>query len=155
MQTVGTQENRMGFESAFPFQVLCHEGSSRSTMDFNFFLGKPNKNMDVSENSGFYPQIIHFNRVFHEKNHPFWRFSPYFWFNTHIQKSPRNLLQMEVLVFRLGGRWWWWWPWAQRLSWRCRAWARARGGEWSGGPEGNGGVWGNLVIFFMLEKVDN
>ena len=25
------------------------------------------------------PQIIHFNRVFHEINHPFWGFSPYFW----------------------------------------------------------------------------
>ena len=24
------------------------------------------------------------NRVFHEINHPFWGFSPYFWFNTHI-----------------------------------------------------------------------
>ena len=28
--------------------------------------------MDVSENSGFYPQIIHFNRVFHYFHHPFW-----------------------------------------------------------------------------------
>ena len=24
-------------------------------------------------------QIIHFNRVFHEINHPFWWFYPYFW----------------------------------------------------------------------------
>ena len=31
-----------------------------------------------------YPQIIHFNRVFHYFHHPFWGFSPYFWFNTHI-----------------------------------------------------------------------
>ena len=35
--------------------------------------------MDVSENSGFSPQIIHFNRVFHDFHHPFWGFSPYFW----------------------------------------------------------------------------
>ena len=28
--------------------------------------------MDVSENSGFSPQIIHFNRVFHYFHHPFW-----------------------------------------------------------------------------------
>jgi len=28
--------------------------------------------MDVSENSGFSLQIIHFNRVFHYFHHPFW-----------------------------------------------------------------------------------
>ena len=28
--------------------------------------------MDVSENSGFSPQIIHFNRIFHHFHHPFW-----------------------------------------------------------------------------------
>ena len=28
--------------------------------------------MDVSENSGFPPQIIHFNKVFHDFHHPFW-----------------------------------------------------------------------------------
>ena len=33
--------------------------------------------VDVSENSGF-PQIIHFNRVFHYFHHPFWEFSPIF-----------------------------------------------------------------------------
>ena len=30
--------------------------------------------MDVSKNSGFSPQIIHFNRVFHFFHHPFWGF---------------------------------------------------------------------------------
>ena len=35
--------------------------------------------MGVSKNSGFSPQIIHFNRVFHYFHHPFWGFSPYFW----------------------------------------------------------------------------
>ena len=34
--------------------------------------------MGVSENSGFSPQIIHFNRVFHYFHPPFWGFSPYF-----------------------------------------------------------------------------
>ena len=29
-------------------------------------------------------QIIHFNRVFHYFHHPFWGFSPYFWFNTQM-----------------------------------------------------------------------
>lgn len=39
--------------------------------------------MDLSENSGFSPKIIHWKIVlFHYKNHPFWGgfgFSPYFW----------------------------------------------------------------------------
>ena len=38
--------------------------------------------MDVSENSGFSPQSIHFNRVFHYFHHPFWG-TPIFG-NTHI-----------------------------------------------------------------------
>ena len=38
--------------------------------------------MDVSENRGFSPQIIHFNRVFHDFHHPFWG-TPIFG-NTHI-----------------------------------------------------------------------
>ena len=38
--------------------------------------------MDVSENSFFSPQIIHFNRVFHYFHHPFWG-TPIFG-NTHI-----------------------------------------------------------------------
>ena len=42
--------------------------------------------MGVSKNSGT-PKSSHFNRVFHEINHPFWGFSPYFWFNTQISKS--------------------------------------------------------------------
>ena len=37
-----------------------------------------------SQNSGFSPQIIHFNRVFHYFHRPFWGFHPYFWFNTHL-----------------------------------------------------------------------
>ena len=56
-----------------------------------------NIDMDVSENSGFYPQIIHFNRGFaiiftiH-----FGGKSPIFWFNTHIyviykQKKDTNM----------------------------------------------------------------
>ena len=39
-------------------------------------------NMDVSENSGFSPQINHFNGVFHDFQHPFWD-TPIFG-NTHI-----------------------------------------------------------------------
>ena len=44
-------------------------------------------NMDVSENSGVYPQIIQFNRVFHFFHHPFREFPPYFWISTHINKT--------------------------------------------------------------------
>ena len=39
-------------------------------------------NMDVSENSGFSPQIIHYNKIFNFFNHPFWG-TPIFG-NTHI-----------------------------------------------------------------------
>ena len=36
--------------------------------------------VEKPKNSGFSPpQIIHFYRVFHEINHPFWWFSPFFW----------------------------------------------------------------------------
>ena len=39
-----------------------------------FFLGVVilSKELGVSKNSGFSPQIIHFNRVFHYFHHPFW-----------------------------------------------------------------------------------
>ena len=40
--------------------------------------------MDVSENSGFSPQIIHFNRVFHYFHHPFLGVFPLIFGNTHI-----------------------------------------------------------------------
>ena len=40
--------------------------------------------VDVSENSGFSPQIIHFNKVFHYFHHPFWGVFPYFWSSTHV-----------------------------------------------------------------------
>ena len=37
------------------------------------------------------PKSSHFNRVFHEINHPFWGvYHPYFWFNTH-NHQPRRL----------------------------------------------------------------
>ena len=45
--------------------------------------------MDVSENRGFSPQIIHFNRVFHYFHHPFWGFSHYFW--KHIYDKCQNV----------------------------------------------------------------
>ena len=37
----------------------------------------PSTEQDVSENSGFYPQIIHLNRVFHYFHQPFWG-TPFF-----------------------------------------------------------------------------
>ena len=51
--------------------------------------------MDVSENSGFYPQIIHFNRVFHYFDHPFWG-SPIFG-NTHITMRANYFLTGMIL----------------------------------------------------------
>ena len=47
--------------------------------------GKKSVHMGVSENSGFSPQIIHFNRDFHYFHHPFWG-TPIFG-NTHIVHS--------------------------------------------------------------------
>ena len=41
--------------------------------------------MAVSENSGFSPQIIHFNRVFHYFHHPFW--------GTPILETPKSSFQ--------------------------------------------------------------
>ena len=38
--------------------------------------------MGVSKNSGFSPQIIHFNRVFHYFHHPFW--GTFIFGNIHI-----------------------------------------------------------------------
>ena len=43
--------------------------------------------MGVSKNRGIYPQIIHFNRVFHYFHHPFWWVSPlfsYFWKHPYV-----------------------------------------------------------------------
>ena len=59
---------------------------------------KSMKIWDVSENSGFSPQIIHFNRVFHYFNHPSWGPTPIFG-NTHIGPSIETLhvLCMEKL----------------------------------------------------------
>ncbi len=44
---------------------------------------KPNSPIRVFPKIWENPQIIHFNRVFHYFHHPFWGFSPYFWFNTY------------------------------------------------------------------------
>ena len=35
-------------------------------------IGYPETSLGVSKNRGFSPQIIHFNRVFHDFHHPFW-----------------------------------------------------------------------------------
>ena len=43
--------------------------------------------MDVSENSGFSPQIIHFNRVFHDFHHTFWGTSISGWKHPNQQTS--------------------------------------------------------------------
>ena len=45
--------------------------------------------MGVSENSGFSPQIIHFDKVFHYFHHPFWGFPPIFG-NIHIIPSSQK-----------------------------------------------------------------
>ena len=62
---------------------------------------------------GFPPQIIHFHRVWnHYFHHPFWGFSPYFWFNTPISgfSSPQIFLVKKVTVPSLQ-------PWATTGCW--------------------------------------
>ena len=44
--------------------------------------------MDVSKNSGFSPQIIHFNRVFHYFHHPFWGYPC---FGKHPYEHHKNI----------------------------------------------------------------
>ena len=63
--------------------------------------------MDVSENSGFSPQIIHFNIVFHYFHHPFWGPTPilgnthiYLWLYiyTYLQFSPLVLVEFHQVL---------------------------------------------------------
>ena len=73
-----------------------------------YFTGpfrKPCIDLDVSENSGFSPQIIHFNRVFHSFHHPFWG-TPIFG-NTHFMSSsiPGPCLRRFVSGRRFNLRW--------------------------------------------------
>ena len=48
----------------------------------------------------FSPQIIHFNRGFHEINHQLWGFPPYFWKHPHwkLQCLPIFLVNYEVVL---------------------------------------------------------
>ena len=55
--------------------------SSKVPQKWHHFLWKK---MDVSENRGVPPQIIHFNRGFPLINHPFWGKHPYFWKHPNI-----------------------------------------------------------------------
>ena len=51
----------------------------------DLFFQAPKQQMGVSKNSGFSPQIIHFNRVFHCK--PSILGYPYFWKHLHQLRS--------------------------------------------------------------------
>ena len=83
----------------FPVSRCIHVPSPR-TMELVFscwfwFLTSIIK-LDVSENSGFSPQIIHFNRVFHYFHHPFWGPTPIFG-NTQLKSQ------------QIGGMTFFWW----------------------------------------------
>ena len=62
----------------------------------------------VSENSGFPPQIIHFNRVFHDFHHPFWGPTPIFGVTPKARCPPAlknrhfNAAPLDVLVVMPG-----------------------------------------------------
>ncbi len=57
----------------------------------NLFWKKTQKKWKITPYGCFqklgYPQIIHFNRVFHYFHHPFWWFSPYFWNHPYSNKT--------------------------------------------------------------------
>ena len=57
------------------------------------------KHMDVSENSGFSPQIIHFNRVFHYK--PSILRYPYSWKNPHGDGACHDFSRKQTEATRL------------------------------------------------------
>ena len=89
------------YVNIFHFGWKVSQETDWSTQVFCSFMvvgwQKEYEDMDVSENSGLSPQIIHFNRVFHYFNHPFWG-TPIFG-NTHIGPSIEtlHLLCMEKL----------------------------------------------------------
>ena len=60
---------------------------------------QPTQQMDVSENSGFSPQIIHFNRVFHYK--PYILGYPYIWLET--PKSTNKSSPKRLALFLVHG----------------------------------------------------
>ena len=70
-------------------------------------------NMDVSKNSGFSPQIIHLNRVFHYIHHPFCGY-PYFKKHPYlyiyrIYRSCTSARQLSTFIKRSRGPKPWWW----------------------------------------------
>ena len=88
--------------------------SVESCLSMRFFMGINLEHSHlVSKNIGVSPQIIHFNRVFHEINHPFWGvFTPTFWFNIHLasqilKQMPRDCLFLRKAsnVSNLGSAW--------------------------------------------------
>jgi len=66
-----------GFPQSPPQVLIIFSRKTHGLVgETHHFSGNPH--MDVSENSGFSPQIIHFNRVFHDFHHPFWGNSSFF-----------------------------------------------------------------------------
>ena len=55
--------------------------------------------MDVSENSGFSPKWIHFNRVFHYFHHPFW--GTLIFGNTQIDVCNVQMNKMVVSIMNV------------------------------------------------------
>ena len=106
--------------------------------------------MDVSENSGFSPQIIHgFIGIFHIINHPFWRFSPYFWFNTQIETWELQGISSSPLSLRPNPT-----PTTNSLTWldACDR-SRRRGPKQSSRPQNEKmGILSVFVSKQMMQK---
>ena len=95
-------------------KVLCNIPGSSKCVKFVPFHPKKhtkgrnftyleNPGMDVSENSGFSPQIIHLNRVFHDFHYPFWGPTPNFCKHPYLGKISVNP-KPAVSSFFWGGK---------------------------------------------------
>ena len=126
-------------------EVLNFFGGTKKTSDWMVWAGgcfplRLIQDIDVSENSGFSPQIIPFvHRVFHYFHHPFWGPTPIFG-NTHINSEKPHVWTPQVSIdaclepkrndlWRL-----WWWPatlsWTLLSSSKCTASAGSSAWTW-------------------------
>ena len=92
----------------YPQKIIPHPNTPPNKKTHVFYMG-------VSENSGFSPQIIHFNRVFYYFHPPFWGVSPYFWkhplmmhlFFSANRPWPQEMLKTIQEARRWGRSTWW------------------------------------------------
>ena len=87
MNSVTWSEGRLGYNiihSCKLVEIIQLTNELHELRSLVFFSHEVVKDVDVSENSGFSHQIIHFNRRFHDFHQPVWGKHPYFWISTHV-----------------------------------------------------------------------